>query len=373
MKETTTCVSCSKRHGTLTSERAMPPKLAGNLVTIAIAGLVTVALTSARTARPANASETPQASPAVTHEAQRQAACDAFWAHRSERVQLAHDAQGKDPAWAYSMEQRLSDYTTREFRASQIIVSGIDCKTTFCTLTAEGVVPETNREFERAMNHLRGLPWNDFYTMALSQREESGKMLYSAEVHRREPSSKTHEQLDEERTEAACGELLKRASDRQRAAQDAQPRDVSWAGPAEQRLREYFASPLVNQHFDKLEVTCKTTFCWVKASGLAFEAYSAFHKAAQEIAAKPWDDLESAGGQGSAERDIWTQEFQFDRRSATRREEALWRSALMSDAGFPQLSVNDFTESASTCKFDQAQWQPPPPSVCTDLEWHSSH
>jgi hypothetical protein len=107
-----------------------------------------------------------------------------------------------------------------------------------------------------------------------------------------------------------------RRSQRERAAQDAQPSDVSWAGPTEQLLREYFASKLTKHSVNKIEVTCRTTFCRVKAGGLTFEAYSAFHEAAQEIAAQPWDELENAGGEGSAERDIWSQEFTFDRRGA---------------------------------------------------------
>jgi hypothetical protein len=275
------------------------------LVTIAIAGLVTVALTSARTTRAANDGVT---------EARQQAACDAFWERKRKREQLAHDTEPKDPAWAYPMEQKLSEYTARRFRASQIAVTAIDCKTTFCTIAAEGFVPETNKEFDRAITYLTEL--GDFGGVTLSRREESGKMLYGAEVRRGQSSAKTSEQLDEERTEAACGELMSRQNQRERAARDAQPKDVSWAGPTEQLLREYFASQLVKHPVDKLEVTCRTTFCLVKASGRTFEAYSSFHKAARETVAEQWSDVEFAGGEGKAEGDIWSQEFTFDRRSA---------------------------------------------------------
>ena len=286
------------------------------LVTSAIAGLVTLSLTTAHAARSANASETTSASPAMTDEAQQQAVCDAFWERRRKRAELVHDQEPKDPAWAYSMEQKLSEYTTRQFRTSQIVVTSIDCKTTYCTVTAEGAVPATNQEFDRAINHLRELPWNDFYTMALSRREEGGKMLFGAEVQRKQSSPKTREQLDEERTEAACGALMRRNSERHRAMEVAQPRDVSWAGPTEQLLREYFASQLMEHPVNKLEVTCRTTFCWVKVRGRTDEALAAFHKAAREITAELASDVEFAGGEGRADVGIWTQEFTFDRRRA---------------------------------------------------------
>ncbi len=47
------------------------------------------------------------------------------------REQAARDAEPKDLAWAYAMEQKLRQFTMPRFQADEIDLTAIDCKTSF--------------------------------------------------------------------------------------------------------------------------------------------------------------------------------------------------------------------------------------------------
>jgi len=92
---------------------------------------------------PADLRNAHRAAASLTKEEQQQlAACDAAWQRKTKGEQAARDAESKDPAWAYRMEQKLREYTARRFQTIPIDVTSIDCKTTFCELKAQSFSPE---------------------------------------------------------------------------------------------------------------------------------------------------------------------------------------------------------------------------------------
>ncbi len=113
----------------------------------------------------------------LTVEQRQQAACIALAERRLARERAILDAEPKDPSWAYSMEQTVREYMTRRLAASQTEVTGIDCKTTFCEIKAQGFAPEASAEFNEAMKAAPQASWNDFTEVYTSQSEESAKWL----------------------------------------------------------------------------------------------------------------------------------------------------------------------------------------------------
>jgi hypothetical protein len=272
----------------------------------------------APTLRASSEGETAQTFPGaepIADEAKQAAECEALSERRRRREQLAHDSEQKDPAWAYAMEQKLREYTSRRFQTTPIEVMAIDCKTTFCDITAQGFVPESNTEFRDALEAVRKEPWNDFTGISSSHTVEGGKILYRVEVSRKQ-SYRTQDQHAEQEQVLACMRLLSQQDERKRALRDAEPRDVGWAGPTEQLIRQYLVAQVVKHPVERLEITCKTSYCQIKASGRGTESFLALQKAAQEVASEPWSDLRSSGGGGSGYGDEWQQDYTLDRRAS---------------------------------------------------------
>jgi hypothetical protein len=246
----------------------------------------------------------PTAAP-LTDEKRRLAECDALWARRNAREQAAIDAETKDPAWAYPMEQKLREFTSRRFQSGQIEVTEIDCKTSFCELRAQGLAPETADEFNRVMETVGDEPWNDFTGFSFSHTEEAGKAVHWARVSRAQPPQPSYPKRDAE-SEAvnACIALISKQGERERAARDAEPRDTSWADPTEQLLRQYLTEHTAKYPADRLEITCKTSFCKLVATGRTQEFAVAFQKAAQEVASEPWSHLRNGEGGGGTLPDL---------------------------------------------------------------------
>lgn len=98
--------------------------------------------------------------------------------------------------------------------------------------------------------------------------------------------------------QGACFAAVNEEGDRERAARAAEPRDTGWADPTEQLLRQYLMEHTAKHPADRLEITCKTSFCELIATGRTEEFALAFQKAAQEVASEPWSDLRNgeAGG-----------------------------------------------------------------------------
>jgi hypothetical protein len=265
---------------------------------------------------PAVASASSESTAPVTgpsaDEKQQQAACDAIAKRQSMRERAARDAERKDLAWASSMEQKLHEYTTRRFRTSQIEVIGIDCKATYCDIRAQSFSPETEIEFDQGITAVRAESWNDFTHVSMSHTEEAGKTLYHAEVRRQHSYADLPEDPDEERF--ACGQLHGRDLQRERAARDAQPRDAGWADPTEQLIRQYLVAHTAKHPVEKLDVSCKTTFCQIKASGRGTESFLALQRAAQQVASEPWSDMRSGEGGTSGYGDKWKQDYILLRR-----------------------------------------------------------
>ena len=87
------------------------------------------------------------------------AACHARWDSQKKREQGAHDAEAKDPAWAYGMEQKLREYASQRLRETSIELREVDCKTTFCQIKAGGETEDSQRLFQQASQDAAAEPW----------------------------------------------------------------------------------------------------------------------------------------------------------------------------------------------------------------------
>ena len=236
-------------------------------------------------------------------EQQQLAACDAAWQRKTKLEQAARDAEQKDPAWAYQMEAKLREYTSKRFQSIPIEVTSIDCKTTFCDVTAQGFAPDTAAEFNRVIDALGLERRGDFQGMSVWHTEEAGKTLHFAQVKRKQERATAPEPVTAE--QLACMKLASLQSERELAARDAEPRDAGWADPMEQLLRQHLTAKLAKHPVERLDIACKTTFCEIKASGPIGESHEAFQRVSQEIASEPWADMESGGGGSSSDGIRW--------------------------------------------------------------------
>ena len=258
----------------------------------------------------------PPAGAPLTVEQQERAACTALSERRIAGEKAARDAEPKDPAWAYPMEQKLREYMTRKLQSGQLELLGIDCKTTFCEIKALITAPEGSTEFNEgsaefnaAISGVNGASWNDFTGMGTSATQESGKTTYYGHLTRPEFKEESHQTPAEAQAEAACLARSIEKQDRERAARDTQPKDTSWAEPMEQLLRQYLTTQLVKHPAERIDIDCRTTFCRITGSGRTKESSMAFQKAAQAAAEEPWASLRNGEGGGTGYGDSWKQEY----------------------------------------------------------------
>jgi hypothetical protein len=212
------------------------------------------------------------------------------------------------------MEQKVREYMTRRLAASQTEVTGIDCKTTFCEIKAQGFAPEASNDFNAAMKAAPQSSWNDFAGMYTSESEESGKWLLYGQLRRKQFNVETPDRPEDARAEADCTARAIEQRRRERAARDAEPRDASWAGPTEQLLRQFFTTQLKKHPVEHIDISCKTTFCQVRAKGRTDASSVAFQKAAQAAAVEAGSDLRMAEGGISGYVDHWQQDYVLFRR-----------------------------------------------------------
>ena len=251
--------------------------------------------------------------------------CSELSDRRLAREQAARDAEPKDPAWAYAMEQQLREFTMPRLQADQLELIAIDCRTSFCEIRAGGS-PEVSEAFNKVIGAVPGKPWNDFTGWSITHDTDSGKRLHYARISRGQ-SKPAPEELDdmqravlraEEQAQAACTAQQVERQERELAARNAESRDSSWADPMEHLLRQHITAQLVKHPFGHMEIACRATFCEIKATGKTTEAYLAFQKVSQEAAAEPWSDLLVTGSSGGSYGDDWHQEVTLTRRGAMR-------------------------------------------------------
>jgi hypothetical protein len=273
------------------------------------------ASTDVGTERAAATSERSRAVDELTDE-QKLAACAAMWTRQAERNQAKLAAEPKDPAWAYPMEQKLREYTSRKFQSSQIDVVAIDCRTYYCQIRAQGFVPEkTSKEFAEAMSALQAESPGDFSGTGIWHEEEADKTFHIARLDRPQPRPRAV-RVDpiEARLQSDCAALQSKQQEQRRATLDAQERDAGWAEPMEYRLREFMTAQLSKHPADHLDIDCRTTFCRVQASGRTSESEAAFKKASAEAAEQSWANLWLAEEAGTREGQNWDADIKLYRR-----------------------------------------------------------
>ena len=249
---------------------------------------------------------------ARTDEARQLAQCRARWARENTAQQVARASETKDAGWAYPTEQKLREYLSRRFKTIPIEVIGIDCRTTFCEIKAQGFVPEGAHEFQTALAEVGKESWNDFTGSSFSQTEEANP-VYTGEVSRRRSYASAYQGHDDPE-QVACANLLGRQNQQQRAARDAEPRDTGWADQMEQLLRMHFATQLTKHPLEQLEIICRTSFCQIKAKGKSDAALIALQKTTAALESEPWAILGSGAGGSSGYGDYWTADFTLIRR-----------------------------------------------------------
>lgn len=235
------------------------------------------------------------------------AQCRALWERERKAEQAARAAETKDSAWAYATEQKLREYLSRRFRTTPIEVTAIDCKATFCEITGQGFVPESDGEFRLALQDVPQEPWSDLTSSSFSQSVEAGKVVYSGEVRRRQSYATASEQ-SESPEEIACMKLVSRQNQRERAVRDAQPRDHGWADPMEQLLRMHLAAQL-SKHPVEIDISCRTTVCRIKAKGQSNDALLAFQRAMMAVELEPWANMRSGQSGTTGFGDSWTADY----------------------------------------------------------------
>ena len=296
-----------------TDTPAQPPGQQPQMPTHDVA--VAVADAPAQPASTAFPKRSARAAAPLTAEQQQQAACIALSERMMAREKSVRDAEPKDPAWAYPMEQKLREYLTRRLRSGQLEVIGIDCKTSFCDIRALLLGPEAAAEFNEAISAAPDKSWNDFTGTATSLAEESGRKVYSGQLRRPQFEHEIPQPPEEAQAEAACRARGVDKDKRERAARDAESKDSSWAGPMEQLLREHLTKQMAKQPVERIDVDCRTTFCTIDARGRTNDAYRAFQNVAQTVADEPWANLRNGEGGGSSYGgEWWMQHYVLHRR-----------------------------------------------------------
>lgn len=267
-------------------------------------------------ARPAPTEE-PASQPAAARridEKQQLAPCRALWERERKAEQAARAAETKDPAWAYATEQKLREYLSRRLLTSPIEVTGIDCKATFCEITGQGFVPESDGEFRLALEAVPRESWSDFTGASFSQDVQAGKVVYAGEVRREQSYATALEQQQASPEEIACLTLVSRQHQPERAVHDAPARDTGWADQMEQLLRMHLMAQLTKHPPEQLDIDCRTTICQVKAKGRSNDALLALQRAMMAVDSEPWANLRNGQHGYSGSGDSWTTEFTLHRR-----------------------------------------------------------
>lgn len=164
---------------------------------------------------------------------QKLAACGAIMTRKAERNNAMLAAEPKDPAWAYPMEQKLREFTSRRFQSSEIDVVAVDCRTYYCNIKAQTFDAEkTAKEFAEGMGALREEAWSGEFTgSGTSYEEEEGKTFHVARIARPPPEMTRmlmHDDPREARLLSDCAALSEKQQQQQRATRDAQERDAKY-------------------------------------------------------------------------------------------------------------------------------------------------
>jgi hypothetical protein len=244
--------------------------------------------------------------------------CSAEYAVRTQREKAARAAEQKDPAWAYSMEQKLREHIARQPEATQFEIVEIECKTTFCELEARVLTDDSSAAFDNVLQGIAMESLQDpkgFEIAALG--DEYPRINYARVTWNLRAKARNAEQgADrlEQDASALCEAALMLRGQRETKERAAEPKDSSWAYPMEQLLKQYVAEKLRRQPVENLAVDCRTTYCTITASGHTPESREAFRTAATDASREPWSDLWAKGSGGSAVGEAWSEEVSLQRR-----------------------------------------------------------
>ena len=99
------------------------------------------------------------------------------------------------------------------------------------------------------------------------------------------------DEISEDEANRFCSAVFNRQQQRERAAKQAEPKDVGWAYSMEQLLQQHIESHMTTAQYNKLRVECRTTFCEMRIEGVGVENKALASELAQGIAQQPWHDM----------------------------------------------------------------------------------
>ena len=113
----------------------------------------------------------------------------------------------------------------------------------------------------------------------------------------------------EEQVKRSCDDYSDARIQRVLGALYSEPRDAVWAEPMEQRLRPRLVKQLKDS-VEILEISCRTTICWIRARGTTASSRAVFYNALEAVVEQPWTGLRFKGaGLRDSHGDEWTQEY----------------------------------------------------------------
>jgi hypothetical protein len=77
------------------------------------------------------------------------------------RAQAAKDAEPKDAAWAYSMEQLMRQHIEMHLPADKYTKLQLECRTTFCILRMEGKGADARELADKVVQQIQHQDWSD--------------------------------------------------------------------------------------------------------------------------------------------------------------------------------------------------------------------
>jgi hypothetical protein len=99
------------------------------------------------------------------------------------------------------------------------------------------------------------------------------------------------DEISEDEANRFCSAVFNRQQQRDRAAKEAEPKDVSWAYSTEQLIQQHVEMNMSPAQYNKLRIECRTTFCEMRIEGVGGENKALASEIAQGIAQQPWHDM----------------------------------------------------------------------------------
>ncbi|MDJ0926426.1 MAG: hypothetical protein QNJ73_02155 [Gammaproteobacteria bacterium] len=205
---------------------------------------------------------------------------------KREREEAARDAEPKDSNWAYETEQLLEQFMVAQPEATDIDITAIDCRTSFCEVRASGPIEAWNN-FGELVKRATREPWSTFGAGLRTNSSGQGatKTDFRAIIERDASRYQVDTELasdpvDSDGVEEDClcatPQWSMRRLELEDSARAAEGKDDYWAYEKEQALQLFIAGHRNASSFEVTEIDCRTTYCKITAVGRAEQSVDHF-------------------------------------------------------------------------------------------------